>query len=741
MLETPRRVVILGTGPSALSAAWQLTDPSLNGRYSVTMYQIGWRSGGLCASGRVLPEYWINQNGTHYLFGCYTNSLQMGREVYDYLNSIGDHRFGTFDEQLVPRNLIVVSQLYKGAWTKWELDMPPNDLKPGAPNAKQSSKLACGLILLKHTLHYLATEPVLAELESRDPEHESLIGHVFSKIRHEVNAITGSVRAIIGWLIEKVEEALKLLNALHLDGLLNGIIDLLIALRGMIAKILKGRDSLIATRIWLIVDIGLTVAIGYIRDKAYTEQGLAELDNYDFRDWLRRHGAEEASVLSPPITVWYDAIAAYDNGDLYKGSCATGASLITTSRLVEDYQGSVAYQLTSEIGDSLISALYAALAHRGVRFAYFHRVWDIVPGDDGRIEKVVMEQQAKVNNGTEFDYQPFIFLPKEPNGPEHPMGGRPVWPDMPNYDQITLPPGADGQPQKEVPGGSYGVLLQPNRNQPRHIPIENPTRLTNTNLELPGPPMDSYFYPRLGPTVELQADRDFDILISGLGFKMYPSSAPSLLAHSPAWQRAVDKVGACETQSLRLWFRPDLKNLGWTLGAPILSAYAQPYSTWEDPTPCLLSEYWPQTDQPKTLSHLFGPLFSTGRLPPQHDWNYSRVQFLQAYVSAGIWTHYTVGSLWPGASRPGYPLSLNGETLTALQVRANSGPDQMYTQVIPGTAKYRLEADQTGYSNLYVCGDWTKTELLTGCEEGAVISGINAAKAVLAKDKAFASMR
>lgn len=69
-------------------------------------------------------------------------------------------------------------------------------------------------------------------------------------------------------------------------------------------------------------------------------------------------------------------------------------------------------------------------------------------------------------------------------------------------------------------------------------------------------------------------------------------------------------------------------------------------------------------------------------------------------------------------------------------MRANAGPEQMYTQVIPGTAKYRLEADGTDYSNLIVCGDWTKTEWLTGCEEGAVMSGLNAAAAILAKDSA-----
>lgn len=743
MPEPTRRVVILGSGPSALTAAWQLTDPALNGRYSVTIYQMGWRSGGLCASGRVLPEYWVNQNGTHYLFGCYTNSLQMGREVYDYLQSVGDTRFGTFDEQLVPRNLIVLSQFYKGNWTKWALQMPENGQKPGLKASPPTSKLMSGVILLQHTLHYLMTEPVQAELapkEGDSSEHHSLIGDVFSRIGHDVGSMfDAKLKGIISWLIAKLEDALELADKLHLEGLLNGIVDVLIALRSLIGKILgaPSPDSLIATRIWLLSDIGLTVAIGYIQDRAFTEKGFDALDDYDFRDWLRKHGADENSVVSPPIQVWYDAIAAYDNGDLYKGSCATGASLITMSRLLNDYQGSVAYQLRDEIADSLIGPLYAALVHRGVRFAYFHRVWDIVPGADGTIAKVVLEQQARTLSGDPFAYQPFIFLPNSPDRERHPQGGRPVWPDMPNYDQIILPATAT-RPQHEDTGGSLGVIVRPDPAQPGHIPIENPARPTRPVPDIPGPQMDSYFYPRLGPDVELQAGRDFDLLISGLGFKMYPSSAPSLLAASARWSKAVDTVGATETQSLRIWFLPELTDLGWNLGAPILSAYAQPYSTWEDPTPCLETEYWPPSNQPQTVSHLFGPLLSSGTLPPITDKSYVRTQFLQAYCSAGIWTHYVVGSLWPQATRPGFPLVLSGSTVAAIQVRANAGPEQMYTQVLPGTAKYRLEADGTGYSNMIVCGDWTKTEWLTGCEEGAVMSGLNAAAAILAKDTAGA---
>jgi hypothetical protein len=69
-------------------------------------------------------EQWINQNGTHYLFGCYTSTIGLLEAAYSVLAQHGDTRFGTFDEQLVPRDLLVIRQLWKGAWTDWTIPMP-----------------------------------------------------------------------------------------------------------------------------------------------------------------------------------------------------------------------------------------------------------------------------------------------------------------------------------------------------------------------------------------------------------------------------------------------------------------------------------------------------------------------------------------------------------------------------------------------------------------------------------------
>ena len=53
-----KRIAILGAGPSGLTAAWNLSEPGLANQ--ITIYQQGWRAGGLCSTGRVGEQQWIN---------------------------------------------------------------------------------------------------------------------------------------------------------------------------------------------------------------------------------------------------------------------------------------------------------------------------------------------------------------------------------------------------------------------------------------------------------------------------------------------------------------------------------------------------------------------------------------------------------------------------------------------------------------------------------------------------------
>ena len=91
-----RKVAVLGGGPAAIAAAFELTAPELGDRFEVTVYQPGWRLGGECASGRNLAEGGrIEEHGLHVWFGFYDNAFKMVRAAYEELNRPSDHPLAT----------------------------------------------------------------------------------------------------------------------------------------------------------------------------------------------------------------------------------------------------------------------------------------------------------------------------------------------------------------------------------------------------------------------------------------------------------------------------------------------------------------------------------------------------------------------------------------------------------------------------------------------------------------------
>ena len=61
---------------------------------------------------------------------------------------------------------------------------------------------------------------------------------------------------------------------------------------------------------------------------------------------------------------------------------------------------------------------------------------------------------------------------------------------------------------------------------------------------------------------------------------------------------------------------------------------------------------------------------------------------------------------------------------------ANVDPSDRYVQSLPGTDRFRLRSDESGYDNLFLAGDWTDSGINAGCIEAAVLSGLQAANAV-----------
>jgi hypothetical protein len=68
--------------------------------------------------------------------------------------------------------------------------------------------------------------------------------------------------------------------------------------------------------------------------------------------------------------------------------------------------------------------------------------------------------------------------------------------------------------------------------------------------------------------------------------------------------------------------------------------------------------------------------------------------------------------------------------LQAQYWRANVEPSERYVLSVPGSSRYRIQPDDTGFENLYAVGDWTACHINAGCVEAAVISAMVAANAI-----------
>ena len=108
------RVAVLGSGPAAMAAVWGLLQSAKAEQYEISIYQLGWRIGGKCATGRnAALGSRAEEHGLHIWSGMYENGFQMIRGVYaalrqmQYSDEMSNAEFDTmcFGEAPAPRAL------------------------------------------------------------------------------------------------------------------------------------------------------------------------------------------------------------------------------------------------------------------------------------------------------------------------------------------------------------------------------------------------------------------------------------------------------------------------------------------------------------------------------------------------------------------------------------------------------------------------------------------------------------
>jgi predicted NAD/FAD-dependent oxidoreductase len=122
---------------------------------------------------------------------------------------------------------------------------------------------------------------------------------------------------------------------------------------------------------------------------------------------------------------------------------------------------------------------------------------------------------------------------------------------------------------------------------------------------------------------------------------------------------------------------------------------------------------------------------------PQSDSGYPARAAALAKANAVEQLTLRIGALWPAAAggMPWEwlvdPANGSGQGRFDRQYwRANVDPSERYVLSVTGSSAGRPLSAGTGFSNLYLAGDWLRTGLDSGCVEAAVMGGMQAARAL-----------
>lgn len=279
----------------------------------------------------------------------------------------------------------------------------------------------------------------------------------------------------------------------------------------------------------LLLALGAAVTRGLARDVVGKgPAALDALDEFDLRQWLRRHGASEAVCNAPPIRAFYDLAFAYPDGvsGPGQGSVAAGAALASIARIFASYRGAPFWRMRAGMGDTVFAPMFEVLRSRGVNVRFFHAVEDLHV-HDRRIASVDLRVTAPSRG-----HRPLVDLALP--------GGRvlPVWPEQPLF---------------EHPG-----------EMPR---MDEPTSL------------------------RLETGHDFDHVVLAIPAPALVPITSEVRRASPAFDRMLDHARGVATRSVQLWFEhpPSPERFG---PRSVCTGTPGRFASWADMSDVLAFERW-----------------------------------------------------------------------------------------------------------------------------------------------------
>jgi uncharacterized protein with NAD-binding domain and iron-sulfur cluster len=727
-------VVILGGGAAGLTTAMELSRPGWEQRFaSITVYQQGWRLGGKGASGRGDHDR-IEEHGLHIWLGFYRNAFRMMHECYDELARGPESPIRSVEDAFERASLFIVQEPRGDGWLPWFASFPETDDVPGQEPASELPSLWQILLrALRLAWAYdedarataapdageghVSLTPVDGEpaetsgvargaVSLRPATAEDASGVSFAPADEPlgerlVASLDTVYEKVRGWASDlhafELVAALELAEALPEDpaehdpedhdqlvGLIDGAVD-----RRHDTRLRPDDESDEARRLWYMTDIMLAIIRGVLADRVLTDPaGLDAIDNHDLVNWLIRHGATPESAKCGLITtLMYDLPFAYKDGDPDRPANSAGASLRGAIQTLFTYTGAIAWKMRAGMGDIVFAPIFEVLQRRGVKFEFFHRVEELVPSADRTsVESIRLTRQTKLKDDS-AGYRPL-----------KPVRGVPCWPSAPLEEQLAPPLTAE---QAE----SFWAEDIPEAEK-----------------------------------VTLHAGDDFDTVVLAISVGAHPYICQQLLDLNPDWQQMADRIGTIYTQAFQLWSTAHLPELVGNRPAATTGGYLEPFDTYADMQQLIERESWPD-DEVNSIAYFCNVMPTPPQRPSRDDRSLPVEKEREAKENALAFLEEAMAPLWPGGVHR-YPTAFRWKLLAddrgrsgperfdSQYWRANTNPSDRYVQSLPGTARYRLGADESGFENLVFAGDWTQCGLNSGCVEAAVMSGLLAAAAV-----------
>ena len=704
------RVAILGGGMAGLTTALELSaTPELRDTYEVTIHQLGWRLGGKCATGRnqAVADR-IEEHGLHLWFGGYANAFSMLRTCYEQLDRPAHAPIRTLEDAFLPLTYGVLYDHYDGQWCHSVTAMPVNSDRPGDPVPIP------GIFDLVET----GIDAVLLAIESAEgqgPPHPLSWRH-HQSLPSWAQAMMREGEEGLAWLGDEAESGL--LHAArafatvrrHLGGPGDHHRALCRMLDGFRQWFWTHRaqdhlDHTPTRHLFTSIDFFTSVLIGLITDDLLS-QGFDTVNDVDLRPWLTRHGARDVTLHGPMVRSLYDESFAQNLGpsvlDLadrsvagdhdHEGVTAAGAMLLVLVRQLFCYRGAVLYKPRAGFADVVVTPMYELLRSRGVHVEFFHRVDALhLSADRHRVESVALTRQASLAGPD--PYQPLLTVEDVT-----------CWPSEPFWDQLE---GGSGL-------AAADVCFEQGDVDPAHA-----------------------------EALTLEMDRDFDVVVLGISAAALPALCGELIddAGNPRFQSMLAHTHTIMTQAFQLWSTRTLAELGWEYAGTVSSCFIEPLDTYCDMTELLGRETWTAADDARSVGYFCGVL---------DDAADDSAAAATARARAGATDYLAhITAQWTKAVDPASGafdwsvlLDREGRTgadrLDAQFVRANFELTERYVQTPPGSVQYRLRPDESGYPNLILTGDWTRTGLDMGCVESAVMSGMLASRAISGFPKTMA---